>query len=194
MTHPRPAISLLKNIAIIAILSAAVFWLGHESGERGVFMLQRPQQIGSQETASKQAEAPANLPEPTLPTDFPQVTDGDLVEPDVGFLSLKEAYSRCWKKSAESFADITADIAAEIPADGEITTLEAEALFGKIKRREILEKSNGAVKVGLLFDNTVFPAGGAGAATETEGRFHQFRLRAAGRMLHCESPNRCECL
>lgn len=187
MTHPRPEFSPLKNIATIAILAVAVFWLGHESSERGVFKFKRVEQ--STLIASDKAELPVKPPEPTptpLPTDFPVVTDGDLAETQVGFLSLEEAYSQCWKKNLKSLP--------EIPPNGEITPLEAETLFGKIKRREILEISKGAVKVGLLFDTTVFPAGGAGSATETDGRLNRLLLRAAGRMLHCESPNRCECL
>lgn len=175
---------MLKNIAVIAILSAAVFWLGHESSERGVFKYERVEQ-----NASNEAQLPIKQPDPAptpLPNDFPQVVDGDLESAQSGFLSLQDAYSNCWKKNA--------DRVPEIPPDGEITTLEAESLFGKIKKREILEKSNGALKVGLLFDNVIFPAGAAGSATEKDGRINQFRLRAAGRMLHCESPNRCECL
>jgi hypothetical protein len=120
-----------------------------------------------------------------LPPHFPPVTaeTGTSTRPD-GYLSLTEAFAACWPETR----------LAAMPPDGEITQLDAENYFGKIKKSEVLSKSGDAVKVGLLFDKSIFPTGAAGSAIQTEGRWTELRFRAAGRMLHCEKPNRCECI
>ena len=182
MNKPNSPPALLRNIAVVAVLGAVVFWLGHESAERGVFKFKRDVQISSEKPSSPEPAVPTPTP---LPAHFPSIQESDLEISKNGYLSLSEAYISCWKLKQNG---------SEIAPDGEITPLEAHRLFGKIKKREVLEKSETTVKLGLLFDTAVFVGGAAGSATETDGRWTELQVRAAGHMLRCDSPNRCECL
>lgn len=173
--------SIFRNLIATALLAALVFWLGRESADHGVFKFKRTEPVDGVALTA----APEASPTPTpLPVHFPDVSTADLPDRKDGYLLLLDAFTTCWPQ-----ARITTP-----PPDGEITPREAEGLFGKIKKRELLEKSGKTLRLGLLFDQSIFPAGAAGSATESDGRWTELHLRAAGRMLHCENPNRCECI
>lgn len=185
MNNTKPPASLLRNIAVTVIIGTVVFWLGRESAERGVFKLERDVPNGQAVIELLAVPEPA-APTPTpLPAHFPTIRGADIESDKNSFLSLADACASCWKLKVNT---------SEIAPDGEITPLEAEKLFGRIKKREVLEKTAAKVKLGLIFSVEVFPTGAAGSATEIDGRWTELQIRAAGRMLHCESPNRCQCL
>lgn len=161
-----------------------VFWLGFQSAEHGVFKFKRDDSAyNSPDSGSSNPIAADPTPTP-LPAHFPTIPESNLADGKDGYLSLTEAFTACWPQTT----------IGTTPPDGEITPLEAENLFGKIKKREVLSKSGEPVKIGLLFDKSIFPAGAAGSAIETDGRWTDLQFRAGGRMLHCENPNRCECI
>lgn len=160
-----------------------VFWLGFQSAEHGVFKFKRDDPASNPPDIASPLAAVDPTPTP-LPAHFPATPDTNMASGKDGYSSLTDAFVACWPQAT----------APSTPPDGEITPLEAENLFGKIKKREVLSKSGEPVKIGLLFDKSIFPAGAAGSAIETDGRWTDLRFRAGGRMLHCENPNRCECI
>lgn len=178
--------SLFKNIVLTTILAGLVFWMGAESANRGIFKLKRAE---TPTESNAEPSAAAALPTPTpLPAHFPEVETEDLAVESGEIAPLPQAYTACWPESPAARPS-----ALSMDAN-ELTTTDVETLFGHVKKREVLEKTEEGTKLGLLFDTSVFNAGAAGSATEKNGAYIGLHLRAAGRMLHCESVQRCECL
>lgn len=142
------------------------------------------------ETRPAAANAGGAQPEPVEPTStplpmhFPTVEDDELHNSKRAASSLLDAFKACWPQ-----VEVSTDAASEA-----MTLANIEKLFGKIKKREILETIDTNRRLGLLFDNTVFPGGAAGSATEANDTLQDFQVRAAGQMLHCDDADRCECL
>ena len=101
-----------------------VFRLGFESAEHEVFEFKPGDFTSNPATVHRPIIAADPTPTP-LPVHFPTVPEAKLAEGKDGYLSLTEAFTACWPQAA----------VATTPPDGEITPLEAENLFGKIKKR-----------------------------------------------------------
>jgi hypothetical protein len=180
----EPRKSNLKNLIVTVLLAFLVIAVAYESAKRGVF--RRTREHPTSESAEISA-VPADVAEPTptpLPMHFPTVAEDDLGNSKRISAGLLEAFAACWPQ-----APVAPDV---LP--GTMTLSSVEKLFGKIKKREILGKSDSGHRVGLLFDSTVFREGAAGSATESDGTIQDFQARASGRMLHCDDADRCECL
>lgn len=175
-----------RNLIVTLILLTAcvvgAFW----ARDNGI-LKPRPQAIAPNETTETPATEVEATPTP-LPAHFPE-TEGDLSREFHGEKSLDEALHVCWPNHPIP-DDVTLDA----------TALEEEnltKLFGKIERREDLEGG----RMGLLFSaagSTFAPrAVGSAIKSESPGRFQHIQIRAAGRMLQCETRGErvlCECI
>lgn len=169
------------------LLAVLVLAVAYESAKHGAFPLKRSRT----DTAEVAAPTPAQSAEPTptpLPVHFPDVANDDLRDSKRASMDLTEAFKACWPK-----APMMGEPDSVGPAAG-LTLANVEKLFGKVKKREVLEEIDASRRLGLLFDNTVFPAGAAGSAIEALDALTELQVRAAGRMLHCDNEERCECL
>jgi hypothetical protein len=178
------------------VLALLVLAVAYESAKRGMFPLKR-----EANPVSPTPPAPAPLaiePTPTpLPMHFPLTEDDDLQNSKRASSGLIEAFKACWPKTPVS----------DEVGGGAMTLTNVEKLFGKIKKREVLKESGEKIRgendasrrLGLLFDTSIFPAAAAGSATadstsEEEQTLRDLQVRAAGRLLHCENAEHCECL
>lgn len=185
----------VRNLFLATALALLVLWIAYESAKQGVFTGWRSKFGSHFQPPTEVAALKSNPTEPTptpLPPHFPTVEDDELrdefpVETQAAH-GLSQAFKLCWPAAAVTDAPL--DKAMDTSASLEIL----ERLFGKIKKREILEESDAIQRVGLLFDSTVFEKGAAGWAELKGNEVGTFQLRANGRMLHCETPDICECL
>lgn len=186
------------TILLFAVYWVAAYWVGPNNFHSGVFKkfnFNRQTQNSGHETRAHSAnDSGISTAEPTptpLPPHFPEIDMDDLKSVKGEYVSISEAYKTCWPDRRE----------IETPSSGQLTTLDIENLFGKIRKRELIETTDRGTKWGLLFDESVFQPHAVGSAIETPESaetatksYRDLHLRAAGRMLHCENANSCECL
>ncbi len=187
---------MFKSLVATAGLLLAVYWVASYSFSNGVFKFKRSSNTTAPGVDSPNADLNtlSALREPTptpLPPHFPEVEPNDLRAEKSDFVSLADAYNSCWPGRRE----------VETPTDGVLTTLDIENLFGKVRKRELIETNDKGTKWGLLFDESIFQPHAVGAAIEVPNAsgsdvkaWKDVHLRAAGRMLHCENANSCGCL
>ncbi len=190
---------MFKSLVATAVLLAAVYWVAAYSSANGVFKFKRSLTNSNQLAQIESTPITTSIePTPTpLPPHFPDVEANDLRGEKIGSVSIAEAYSACWPGRRE----------VDLPQDGRLTNLDIENLFGKIRKRELIETTDKGTKWGLLFDESIFRPHAVGSAIEVPTEksnensdessvktYRDLHLRAAGRMLHCENANSCECL
>lgn len=185
-----PSAKPLRNAFVTLILGVVVFWLGYESNERGVFKMKRPSTeavASAPPVASESATTPsvAEASPTPLPPHFPTVEENDLAAKKAhDEMSLSAAFSSCWVGAQE----------VPQPENAMMTLNDITTLFGKLKKREVLEKTEHGTKLGLILEPEIFLSGAAGTATELDGKITEFKLRADGRILQCQGAERCLCL
>ncbi|CAN5466939.1 hypothetical protein BH10BDE1_BH10BDE1_25400 [soil metagenome] len=184
----EPPKSNFKNLILTIVLAVLVLAVAYESAKRGVFPLKREQvPVALNGEPSPPVESVEPTPTP-LPMHFPELETDDLRDSKRTAMGLVEAFKSCWPKAPIMGEPDTNGLAAGM------TLANVEKLFGKVKKREVLEVHDASRRLGLLFDTAVFPAGAAGSATEDDDTLRDLQVRASGRMLHCDNAERCECL
>lgn len=185
---PRPPPSrffrnLLTTLSLLAVCIVAGLW-----AQKNGRLQSRPPSTPSAIATEPPIEIEAT-PTP-LPPHFPD-TESDLSREFHGEKSLDEAFAACWPNHP---------IPDSVVLDGTaLTEANLAKLFGPVERHESLDSG----RIGLLFSASENAPGfapravGSAVKAESSDGFQHFQVRAAGRMLQCETRDTrvlCECI
>ncbi len=172
--------NLLTTLALLAVCIVAGLW-----AQKNGLLQPRPVTTTATVDLSQPAAEVEATPTP-LPRHFPD-TETDLSREFHGEKSLDEAFLACWPNQL---------IPDSVVLDGSaLNEANLVKLFGPVERHENLDGG----RIGLLFSASGFAPRAVGSAVKSESSdgFQHFQIRAAGRMLQCETRDTrvlCECL